>query len=182
MLGQLNESDIFVGPRRPWVEQKTKSLEKEFFQGLLQHTSLERSRVSRLLSQLPSSLGSPRSAASLDDLSAELFEEGSVYEMETIGTLSANEFFQTLDLVIEANLAMTQTDPREIILGDDMDVDFSGDIVSIGGPIPNFFTRNVMYGPLLSLPYVFNLNPKNINKNLRDYTPEKLRRVGLSDD
>jgi hypothetical protein len=60
-------------------------------------------------------------------------------------------------------------------------VDFSRHLVSVGGPIPNWYFRNLMYGNEVDLPYKFHLNPEPERVDLSDKTPKELRRLGRKD-
>lgn len=51
-------------------------------------------------------------------------------------------------------------------------VDFARNLVVIGGPIPNWYTRNLMYASELDLPCRFRLD---VAVDLKNYTPAQLR-------
>lgn len=56
--------------------------------------------------------------------------------------------------------------------------DFSRNLVSFGGPIPNGFMRNLLYDSDVSLPYRYCLNPEPEIKDLSSYSPVELREFG----
>lgn len=181
----FGEADIFVGQRRPWAREKLNDFGEELGEELAQETSLNESRIGTFRQSISQLEGSKQrlDELGLSDLQEIAEEDASVYEvLDNVGSLSANEFFQTLDLAVSANLAMEQERPKDILLAEDTSVDFSSDVVSIGGPIANLYTRNVMYGDDVSLPYRFDLNPVGVDDDLREYTPQELRRISLADD
>lgn len=55
-------------------------------------------------------------------------------------------------------------------------IDFAKPLFSSGGPIPNWYTRNVMYGKEIDLPYKFRLD---VTDELREMPPDKLRKAGV---
>lgn len=61
------------------------------------------------------------------------------------------------------------------------EADFSRHLVSIGGPIPNWYFRNLMYGDQIDLPYKFYLNPNPERLDLSEFTPRELRKLGRKD-
>lgn len=180
----FREADIFVGQRQPWVQKKLDQLGRKLGDSLEQNTSLDEAGLRQLRTSLSLEGDQHRLAdigiPTIGDVTA---DDQSVYKsLENVGSLSANEYFQTLELVVSANLAMTEEQPTNVILANETDVDFSSDVISIGGPISNLFTRNVIYGTDISLPYRFDLNPAGVDDDLSTYSPQQLREIGLSDD
>ncbi len=55
-------------------------------------------------------------------------------------------------------------------------IDFSKPLIASGGPIPNWYTRNLMYGGDIDLPYKFRLD---VTEELRRMSPEGLREAGV---
>lgn len=68
-----------------------------------------------------------------------------------------------------------------IVPGAEM-VDFERNLISVGGPVANWYTRNLLYGDEQELPYKFNLNPEPERIDLADCSPYELRLVGRSPD
>jgi hypothetical protein len=54
-------------------------------------------------------------------------------------------------------------------------VDFLRNLIAVGGPIPNWYVRNLMYASNLDLPYKFRLD---VTPELQTQGPDQLRRVG----
>lgn len=123
----------------------------------------------------------------LSDLGAFLSEVAElgddVYDdIDHLGTYSSNELLQTLDFLVSTNVAINGTGPTDVFTDTDAAVDFSGDLIAIGGPITNYYTRNLMYGNTVDLPYRYNLNPDDGSNETSDITPTELRSIGLTDN
>lgn len=84
------------------------------------------------------------------------------------------EFFTQL------NIEIMQTEPSEVTEVDET-VEFDRHLVSLGGPIPNWYSRNLIYGPEVETPYKFCLNPEPDRLDLSDYGPRELRTLGRKD-
>jgi hypothetical protein len=82
-----------------------------------------------------------------------------VYDEDHIKGYSTNELFQTLDFVIATNLALNEEAPERILSDPTLTINFAGDLIAVGGPISNLYTRNLMYGDDVALPYRYDLNP-----------------------
>lgn len=59
-------------------------------------------------------------------------------------------------------------------------VDFTKNLICYGGPVANWYTRNLLYGDEAELPYKFNLNPDSYPEDLSDKSPQELRKFGGS--
>jgi|GEM_PF-1217529 len=187
VLPLFNEADIFVGQRRHWVREKLDELDEEL-EAELEGMSLGTDIPGKMRERLRSVLGDADTSIQFEDLGVldlgdAIDDDASIYdELDNVGSVSANELFQTLDLVVSANLAMNDEQPANVLFSNDGTVDFTSDLISIGGPIPNFYTRKVMYGDDIDLPYKFDLNPPGVEDDLASYSPEQLREIGLDDD
>jgi hypothetical protein len=123
----------------------------------------------------------------LSDLKAFLGEAANlgddIYDdMDHLGTYSSNELLQTLDFLISTNIALNDAGPTDVFTDTDATVDFSGDLIAVGGPIVNFYTRNLMYGDIIDLPYRYDLNPDDGSDETGDILPRELRSIGLTDN
>lgn len=189
VIPMFREADIFVGQRQPWARKKLNDAGRELESRLEAETSISSGNIRAIREAVGSLDGAEQSLDDLGipDLETVAADDASVYDtLENVGSLSANELFQTLDLIVSANLAMEEEEPENLVVSEQTGVDFSSDLVSVGGPIANFYTRNVMYdtrdGPDFSLPYRFDLNPPGVQDDLTEYPPQKLREIGLADD
>ena len=54
-------------------------------------------------------------------------------------------------------------------------VDLAGNLIAIGGPIPNWYTRNLLYASKIDLPYRFRLD---VESGLEKQSPAQLRQAG----
>lgn len=106
----------------------------------------------------------------------------SVYDEDHIEGYSTNELFQTLEFVISTNIALNNEGPQRVLSDTSLTTDFSGDLIAIGGPISNLYTRNLMYSDVIDLPYYYNLNPADGSTNLSSMGPIELRNIGITDD
>lgn len=80
-------------------------------------------------------------------------------------------------LFIELNTKVTEGLPIEMT-ATSSSVDFSRNLVSFGGPIPNDFSRNLLYDSDISFPYRYCLNPEPEIKDLSSHSPAELRELG----
>lgn len=108
--------------------------------------------------------------------------EDELYDIDHIAGYSANELLQTLDFLISTNLALHDEGPVGVFSDSTLEVDFSRDLIAIGGPIPNYYTRNLMYGDHVDLPYRYDLNPEDGSDDIADVPPTELRELGLTDE
>lgn len=113
------------------------------------------------------------------------FVLGPRYDWVADGAVSLRDLAVTVRLIeffLEANIHLTGEPPTDVRrLAVEPEIDYSRNVISVGGPVPNWYTRNVMYGDEVDVPYRFNLNPGPAQKDLRDYTPGELRSVGHRD-
>ena len=127
--------------------------------------------------------GSERKLGEIGDYLADLADaDGSVYDEDHVKGYSTNELFQTLDFVIATNIALTDEGPERVFSDPSITADFTGDLVAVGGPISNLYTRNLMYGDSVDLPYRYDLNPDDGSANISDASALELRDIGLNDD
>ena len=108
--------------------------------------------------------------------------DGAVYDEDHFSGYSTNELFQTLDFVIATNIALNEEEPKQMFSNPDVTTDFAGDLIAVGGPISNLYTRNLMYGDEVDLPYRYDLNPDDGSDDTRRLSPQDLREIGLHDD
>lgn len=84
------------------------------------------------------------------------------------------------DFFTSLTIQVTQTYPSEISEVSEA-VAFDRHLVSLGGPIPNWYSRNLMYGSDVDLPYRFCLNPEPDRLDLSGHDPLELRELGRRD-
>ena len=125
--------------------------------------------------------GAERKLSEIGDYIADLADE-SVYDEDHIEGYSTNELFQTLDFVIATNIALNDEGPERVLSDPSLTTDFTGDLIAVGGPISNFYARNLMYGDSIDLPYRYDLNPDDGSADTSDASPLELREVGLNDN
>lgn len=121
----------------------------------------------------------------LDDVSdfLEFIEDENRYdEFEHLGGYSSNELIQTLKFLIATNAVLNDEGPKKIVELTGEDVDFCRDLIAVGGPISNLYTRNLMYGDVVDLPYRFNLNPDDGSDDTTKIDPLELRKMGIADN
>lgn len=111
------------------------------------------------------------------DLGEDIYDD-----IDHLGTYSSNELLQTLDFLVSTNIALNDAGPTSVFADADATVDFSGDLIAVGGPIANHYTRNLMYGSTVELPYRYDLNPDDGSDETSDITPTELRSIGLTDN
>jgi hypothetical protein len=108
--------------------------------------------------------------------------DASVYDEDHIKGYSTNELFQTLDFVIATNMALNREAPKRLLSNPTLTTDFTGDLIAVGGPISNLYTRNLMYGDDVTLPYRYDLNPDDGSPDISGTGPLDLRDVSLGED
>jgi len=116
----------------------------------------------------------------LDDLGDR--PEDELYDLDQIAGYSTNELLQTLDFLVTTNLALHDEGPVDVFSDSTLEVDFGRDLIAIGGPISNHYTRNLMYGDHVDLPYRYDLNPDDGSDDIADIPPTELRELGLTDE
>lgn len=99
----------------------------------------------------------------------------SVYDEDHVEGCSTNELFQTLDFVIATNIALNDEGPERVFSDPSLTTDFTGDLVAVGGHISSLYTRNLMYGDTVDLPYRYDLNPDDGSADISDASALELR-------
>jgi len=169
----LNSADVFVGQRYHWVTNQSESL----LDSMTGHPVLFK-YLGVLRESLPES---GVTEARLRKAQQRLLDTPGVGSRTSyLNSMSTNELFAVLNFVVANNTELAGESPKRVdpISGDGPD--FTRNLVSVGGPIPNMYTRNLLYGDH-GIPYKYDLNP-GPDGGLADYAPEELRRVGVSDD
>jgi hypothetical protein len=176
-LVEFRNAEVVVGTRRPWVDvaeslaikklnnelNTTISKLKEFIKSLsIKVDNGAKVKVSNIRGR------------DLSEFQDELFSE------EYVGQLSANDLYKAWELAVAANVEI-DGDLDSIHFDSGSTPNLDGPVVSIGGPLPNFYTRRVMYDEEFDLKYRFDLNPDNVEEDLSEVPPNELRSKGLKD-
>lgn len=93
---------------------------------------------------------------------------------------SKNELTASIPLMeffIRMNIQITGEWPSHVReIGDQ--VDFSRNLVCLGGPVSNWYVKYLMYHSGLSLPYIFSFKNESEGENLSEYTQKQLQQIG----
>lgn len=166
----LNSADVFVGQRYHWVTDQSESL----LRSMTEHPLLFK-YLGVVSESLPES---GMAEARLRGIQQRLLDTPDTdSKISYINRVSANEVFAVLNFVVANNTKLAAEAPQRVdsIVGNRPD--FARNLVSVGGPIPNMYTRNLLYGDH-GIPYKYDLNPQQ-DGELAEYSPEELRRVGI---
>lgn len=129
---------------------------------------------------IPDTLASAGAQVLFLDLDTDADE--SVYDKGHLEGISTNELFQTLDFVIATNIGLNHEGPESVLFDPSLTTDFTSDLIAVGGPISNLYTRNLLHGGSADMPYRYNLNPDDGSADFSNASPTEFRDIGLNDD
>lgn len=173
----FRNAEVVVGTRRPWVDGAeslaTKKLNNELSTIIPKLKKLTKNLSIKSNNRAKVKASNIRER-DLSEFQDELFSE------EYVGQLSTNDLYKAWELAVAANVEIDgELDSIHFDSGSTPNLD--GPVVSIGGPLPNFYTRRVMYDEEFDLKYRFDLNPDNVEEDLSEVPPNELRSKGLKD-
>jgi len=166
LAGFARDSDFFVGKRKHWVTERPAGAAT--YASLVDENALDRpvSELDRI------DIGSKQQLIDLID-----FER--IQRAQYVGPNSANDLFGLHMFFARTNMTLAQEHPLSLERTADDSVNFTEtNLICSGGPIPNPYVRNLMYGDAIDLPYRFRLDVQGYGTDLGGLDPRELRMIG----